>query len=65
MGASENKELVRNMFIDRSKGNAEAFLGNLADNVRFTVIGTTRFSGTFYGKQEFINKGSRAALRAT
>ena len=35
-----------------TKGNAEAFLGNLAENVCFTVIGTTRFSGTFNGKQE-------------
>ena len=56
MGAAENKEIVRNMFAELSKGNAEAFLGTLADNVRFTIIGTTRFSGTFNGKQEFINK---------
>jgi ketosteroid isomerase-like protein len=47
MGKLENKELIRNMFVEMSKGNAEAFLGNLADNVCFTVIGTTRFSGTF------------------
>jgi ketosteroid isomerase-like protein len=56
MGKLENKELIRNMFVEMSKGNAEAFLGNLADNVCFTVIGTTRFSGTFNGKQEFLNK---------
>ena len=24
--------------------------------VRFTIIGTTKFSGTFNGKQEFVNK---------
>jgi len=46
MGKLENKELIRIMFVEMSKGNAEAFLGNLADNVCFTVIGTTRFSGT-------------------
>jgi ketosteroid isomerase-like protein len=56
MGAPENKELIRNMFVEMSKGNAEAFLGNLADNVRYTVIGTTKYSGTFNGKQEFIKK---------
>jgi uncharacterized protein len=56
MSASENKELIRNMFVELSKGNAEAFLGSLADNVRFTVIGTTKYSGTFNGKQEFISK---------
>jgi ketosteroid isomerase-like protein len=63
MGASENKELIRNMFVELSKGNAEGFLGNLADNVRYTVIGTTKFSGTFNGKQELINK-ARAPLCA-
>ena len=56
MGAAENKEVIRNMFTELSKGNADAFLGGLADNIRFTIIGTTKFSGTFNGKQEFINK---------
>ncbi len=56
MGAAENKQLIRNMFAELSKGNAQAFLGNMADNVRFTIIGTTKFSGTFNGKQELVNK---------
>jgi ketosteroid isomerase-like protein len=56
MGAAENKELIRNMFAELSKGNGEAFLGGMADNVRFTIIGTTKFSGTFNGKQELISK---------
>ena len=50
MGAAENKQLIRDMFAELSKGNAQAFLGNMADNVRFTIIGTTKFSGTFNGK---------------
>ena len=56
MGASENKELIRKMFSDLSSGNAEAFLAGFADDARFTICGTTKFSGTFNGKQEFINK---------
>ena len=56
MGAAENKQLIQNMFAELSKGNAEAFLGNMADNVRFTLIGTTKYSGTFNGKQELISK---------
>ncbi len=56
MGAAENKQLIRDMFAELSKGNAQAFLGNMADNVRFTIIGTTKFSGTFNGKQELVNK---------
>jgi hypothetical protein len=56
MGAAENKQLIQNMFAELSKGNAEAFLGNMADDVRFTIIGTTKYSGTFKGKQELITK---------
>jgi ketosteroid isomerase-like protein len=56
MGAAENKQLIQNMFAELSKGNANAFLDNLSDTLRFTIIGTTKFSGTFDGKQEFINK---------
>ena len=56
MGAAENKQLIQNMFAELSKGNAEAFLGNMADDVRFTIIGTTKYSGTFNGKQELISK---------
>jgi len=56
MGAAENKQLIQNMFAELSKGNAEAFLGSMADDVRFTIIGTTKYSGTFNGKQELVAK---------
>jgi ketosteroid isomerase-like protein len=56
MGAVENKELIRNMFAELSKGNGEAFLNTMADDVRFTIIGKTKYSGVFNGKQELINK---------
>jgi ketosteroid isomerase-like protein len=56
MGAAENKQLIQTMFAELSKGNAEAFLSNMADNVRFTIIGTTKYSGTCNGKQELIQK---------
>jgi uncharacterized protein len=46
--------MVRAMFAELSKGNAERFLNNFADDCRFTIIGTSRYSGTFNGKQEFI-----------
>jgi ketosteroid isomerase-like protein len=56
MGAAENKQLIQNMFAELSKGNAEAFLANMADDVKFTIIGTTKYSGTCNGKQELIQK---------
>jgi len=58
MSAVGNKELIRNMFAELGKGNVQAFLGAMADDVRFTVMGTTRFSGTFNGKQEVRGESS-------
>jgi uncharacterized protein len=54
--AAENKRFISNMFIELSKGNTEAFLGSIADDVRYTNIGRTKYSGTFNGKQELISK---------
>ena len=56
MGTAENKKLIQDMFAELSKGNAPAFLNALADDVRFTIVGTTKYSGTCNGKQELINK---------
>jgi ketosteroid isomerase-like protein len=56
MSAAENKELIRNMLAELGKGNAQAFLGAMADDVRFTVMGTTKYSGTYNGKQDVVNK---------
>ena len=64
MGAAENKQFISNMFIELSKGNAEAFLGSIADDVRYTIIGTTKYSGTFNGKQELIKQAAGPADRA-
>ena len=56
MGAAENKQLMQHIYAEFSKGNAEPFVGNMADDVRWTIIGTTKFSGTFHGKQAVIDK---------
>ena len=56
MGTAENKELVRKMYADLAKGDAEGFLGAMADDVRFRIIGTTRYSGTYEGKKELVEK---------
>ena len=56
MSAAENKQIISNMFAELSKGNAAAFLDAMADDVKFTLQGSTRFSGTFNGKQELMAK---------
>ena len=56
MGAAENKKLMRDMFAELGKGNGDAFLGNMADDIEFTIIGSTKYSGTFKGKKDLVEK---------
>jgi ketosteroid isomerase-like protein len=53
MTAAENKELIRRLWAENSM---DGFLNHVADDVRYTIIGTTKFSGTFSGKQELLNR---------
>lgn len=41
---------------EAAKGKFEGFLNGYSDDVRYTIIGTTRFSGTFNGKQESLER---------
>jgi ketosteroid isomerase-like protein len=53
MGAAENKEVVRKL---REAKGLDAMLATMADDVRWTIMGTTKFSHVMNGKQEIINK---------
>jgi uncharacterized protein len=53
MGATENKEVVRQM---REAKGIDAMLATMSDDVRWTLIGTTKFSGALNGKQEIVEK---------
>ncbi len=53
MGAAENKEVVSKM---REAKGIDAILATMSDDVRWTLIGTTKFSGTMNGKQEIVEK---------
>lgn len=56
MGIAENKELVRGFFTDIAKGNLDGALGRLAEDLQATLIGTTKLSGVFKSRQEFVDK---------
>lgn len=56
MGAVENKQVIQNMFAELAKGNPHGFLDAIAENVRFTIIGTSKYSGTCNNKQELITQ---------
>jgi ketosteroid isomerase-like protein len=53
MGAAENKEIVRQM---REAKGLEPMLAAMSDDVRWTIIGSTKYSHVMNGKQEIIDK---------
>jgi ketosteroid isomerase-like protein len=52
MNVAENKELMRQVFDALAAGDARPFVDSLADDIRWTITGTTRWSRTYDGKQE-------------
>ncbi len=56
MGAAENKQLLQNIFSELSKGDGKPFVESLADDISWTIIGSTKWSGTYRGKQAVLNE---------
>lgn len=56
MGAAGNKELVRHLYGELSRGNSQPLREHLAADVVWTIIGSTRLSGTFRGRDEVTGK---------
>ena len=54
MDSAENKQLMQSIFSELSKGNSKPFVENLADDVRWTITGTTKWSKAFQGKQAVL-----------
>lgn len=55
MGIEDNKNVVQTFFESGNRGDVETALGLLADDVTWTNIGSTRFSGAYSGKQVVID----------
>jgi uncharacterized protein len=51
MDATGNKALVREVFDELAEGNGAPFVEILGDDVRWRIIGTTDWSGTWEGKE--------------
>lgn len=54
MGAKENKQLVQQIFEELSQGNSELLVASMADDFRWTVTGSTKWSRTYEGKQSVL-----------
>jgi hypothetical protein len=56
MGIEENKQVVRSFYDAAARRDLDACLALLADDVKWTNIGITRFSGTYAGKQVLLEQ---------
>lgn len=54
MDNAQRKAAIRNGFKAIGEGNAEPLLDLLDEQVQWTIIGNTRFSGTFNGKADLL-----------
>jgi ketosteroid isomerase-like protein len=51
MGTNQNKRVVLDFYEAGARGDMDACFAMLADDVVWTNIGSTRFSGTYAGKE--------------
>lgn len=63
MSAARNKKLLQDVFSELSQGNGAPFLESLAEDVCWTIVGTTAWSRTYRGKQAVLTE-LLAPLRA-
>ena len=56
MGIAENKQLILDFYAAGARGDMDTCFALLADDVTWTNIGTTRFSGTYAGKQALVEQ---------
>lgn len=50
MSATENKQILQHVFAETAKGNGRPFVDALAEDVAWTIIGSTAWSKTYHGK---------------
>jgi ketosteroid isomerase-like protein len=56
MGAAENKQLLQRIFAELEGGEPGPFIGVLADDVRWTIAGSTDWSRTYDGKDAVLGE---------
>lgn len=52
MSVGENKRIVQAFYDAANRGDTQGFMGQLADDVRWTNIGSTKYSGTYTGRND-------------
>ena len=59
MSAAENKKLIQDVFDAWAGGDGMAFFNTLAEDVRWTVIGTSPVSRTYTSRQAFVDGAAK------
>ena len=54
--AAENKRLMQEIFAGLAKGDGKPFRDSLAEDFSWTLMGTTKWSGTYEGKRTVIDE---------
>jgi ketosteroid isomerase-like protein len=54
MSTAKNKARLQHVFEETAKGNGQPFVEALADDVQWTIIGTTAWSGIYEGKRAVV-----------
>jgi uncharacterized protein len=63
MGAAENKQLMERVFGELANGNGRPFMEALANDARWTVIGSSPWSRTYEGKSAITDELIRPLFR--
>jgi len=56
MGIAENKQVVLDFYEAGARGDMDRCFDLLSDDITWTNIGTTKFSGTYVGKQTLMEQ---------
>jgi uncharacterized protein len=59
VSAADNKQLMQRVFAELANGNGQPFMDALANDARWTVIGSSSWSRTYEGKQAIIDELTR------
>ena len=63
VASSENKRLIQGVFDAMAAGDGQPFMDLLADDVRWTAIGSSPWSRTYEGKQVIVDELMRPLFR--
>jgi hypothetical protein len=55
VGVAENKRLIESFFDAGNRGDLDRCLELMDEHVKWTNIGSTKYSGSFLGKQALLN----------